>query len=242
MDAILLVTAEQKHHALSYRSISMMTNYAQILPTFFRPHAEIQNEKQKAGLARWLEWVEITLDSAKEEMSDDLIHVKHRTTIVVADIVEGFFESVIETCLRNLSTDEISLKNLTGHQSQNPNDRDYGYAVRSWERRLFDKYPNRTDRFNRMLRAFFPKFEHPSNFHRIDELVEKRNSLTHDVIKVSDIIDEESHKVEVSNQDVDDYFEAVGDFILAVLKAIPGDLQAPLPVFDPKFSISDGEN
>ena len=76
LDAILLLDAEYEHHALSYRSISMMNTYAQILPTFFKRHLSELDEENKRGLARWLEWVQITLNSANQEQGRDFERVK----------------------------------------------------------------------------------------------------------------------------------------------------------------------
>lgn len=239
-DAILLLAEEQEHHALSYRSISMVDNYAQIFPAFFRPHLSRLDDDTKEGIARWTRWIMITLESAAKEQARDYERVKRRTTIVLADLLEGVVESVVATCLRHLETQKVSLRELTGSKGRVDSERDLRFAVRAWEKRLFEE-PSRVARFERMLTSFFPNFALPDDASQLDRLLRLRNEYTHEVIVVTDSITPRSPSECPSHQNIDDFFQSAGNFILAIMTAIPANLSGPLPVFDDRFRPSGDE-
>lgn len=238
-DALMLVVAEQEHHALSYRSMMMMEHYAQILPSFYKPHLEGFDNELKQGLGRWLEWVKITLESALHEESRDFNTVKRRAIIVLADIFEGVVESAVVTCLRHLARDQTPLRKLTGYRGKGDTEKELKFAFRTWEKRLYGSMPSRAQRFGRMISAFFPKFLIPATAGRLDDLVERRNRYTHEIIIVTDDLSDIVTLPTASAQEIDDFFAAVGDFIIAMLGAIPGNLVGPLPVFDLKYGAEE---
>lgn len=221
----------REHHALSYRSISMVSHYALILPD----HLKNIPISEGPAVARWGDWVQITLESAKKEQGSDFEQVKRNAVIVIADIVEGAVESVVATCLRHLATDQISLRELTGHKGSSVSERDLKYAVRTWEKRLFPSIPSRVQRIAAMVSTFFPKFEAPSSSARLDAVFECRNKLTHELIVVTDQISDEAIEVGASLQEIDEFFDAAVHLILAMIEAIPGDLAEPLSPSDPRF-------
>jgi len=229
--AVLLVGQEREHHALSYRSITMMDHYAQILPIFARDHLDDLPATEWPVLARCFEWANITAQSATEERERDFERVKRNSIIVLAAIVEGVVESVVATCLRHLKTDQISLKELTGYKGKQVTERDLKYAVRTWEKNLFDATPSRAHRIAAMIAVFFPRFELPPSSARLDEVFDIRNRLTHELIVVTDEISDRPADVGVSLEDVDSFFDAAGELVISMIKAIPGDLTHPLPVF-----------
>lgn len=240
-DALLLLVEEQEHHALSYRSISMVDNYAQIFPAFWRPHTQNLDDETKHGLARWTQWIILTLESALKEHARDYERVKRRTTIVLADLLEGAVESVLASCLRHLATDKVSLRDLTGSRGNISSERDLRFAVRSWEKRVYLEGLSRVIRFEKMLSTFFPEFVLPDNAACLNELFRLRNEFTHELIVVTDSLAPRTPLKCPTHQEIDDFFHSAGDFILAMMKAVPADVKGPLAVFDDRFSPRDDD-
>lgn len=234
-DAIMLITEEQEHHALCYRSISMMQPYAQMIPSFHKTHAIHYTDEQKSGLIRWLEWVKLTLVSASQEEISDFQRVKRRSVIVLADVLEAAVEVVIATCLQHLDPAAASVRELTKYRKDIIDDAGSKLAVRSWERLLFLDYRLRSDRFTYMIRCFFPAFQPPQDIQLIDLLVENRNRLTHDIISLSRYVEPDTDCPTFSAEQIDSFFSASGDFLLALLKAMPGKLPDLIPVLDARY-------
>ncbi len=233
--AVRLVGQEREHHALSYRSMTVMDHYAQILPVFARDHLGDLPGTEWPVLARCIEWADITAKSAAEERERNFERVKRNSIIVLAAIVEGAVESVVATCLKHLKTDQISLKALTGFKGKQLAERDLKYAVRTWEKNLFEALPSRAQRIAVMVATFFPRFELPPSGARLDKVFDIRNRLTHELIVVTDEISDQPVEVGVSLEDVDGFFDAAGELVIAIIKAIPADLAPPLPVFGPNL-------
>jgi hypothetical protein len=77
-----------------------------------------------------------------------------------------------------------------------------------------------------MIEAFFPEFQTPPDCEVLDKLFSARNRFTHELIKLDE--SEQEAEPEWSLAEVDDAFRVAGDFLMAMMKAIPGDLEAPI--------------
>jgi hypothetical protein len=95
---------------------------------------------------------------------------------------------------------------------------------------------SRIKRFERMMTAFFPEFRLPQNADRLDRLMGLRNEFTHELIVVTDAIAPPPPLQCLSHQDIDDFFHSAGEFILAMMESVPGDLVGPLRAFDARYS------
>lgn len=237
-DAIMLIVEEQEHHALCYRAISMMQPYAQILPQFYGNHVKDFTEEQKASLARWLEYMMITLQSANNEQARDYQRVKRRTVIILADVIEAVVKIVTATCLQDFAETSNQLRELTGYKKPICVGSDAKNAVRKWEQRLYPILPSRVDRFEYMLVYFFPDFVRPPNFKLLDTLIERRNQLTHDVIPLSENIQNDPEIPTFTAQQIDDFFVASGDFVLAMLNAVSTKITGEIASLDPRYESS----
>lgn len=227
VDAFQLISAEMKHHALCYRSIGTVPHYAQLLVSTLKLTAAPMDQAAKAELGKGLEWVQINLESAKDEIENEYKSVNHSTVIVCADILENLVESTIGICLLHLDPAQTSIREVTTFKRQAATERLLKQSVRAWESRLFANMPDRTQRMEHMIKAFFPAFEAPKDFEVLDQLFVARNQFTHELIRLSE--DDLVEALEPwSLQKVDQVFHVGSDFMLAIMDAIPGGLQTPI--------------
>lgn len=227
VDAIDLLHTEMAHHALCWRSVHAVPLYSELLAANLKPLAAEMDQAAKGRSAEGLEWVLINLESATAEIGAKFKSVNRRTVIVLADIVENLVESTIGICLLHLDPTQTSIRDVTTFKRQALNERLLKQAVGKWEYSLQPTMPARTQRIRHMISAFFPSFESPSEFELLDELFTARNLFTHELIRLGE--DEASDTPQIwSLAKVDDAFKVASDFLIAVMTAIPGDLQAPI--------------
>jgi hypothetical protein len=229
VDTIELLSAEMAHHALCWRSIHTIPHYSDLLVAALKPISAEMDQAAKSRLAEGLQWVQINLESATTEIGIEYKSVIRRTVIVLADIVENLVESTIGICLLHLDPTQTSIREVTTFKRQAATERLLKQAVRAWESSLFAKLPARTERIAHMVTAFFPAFSAPLDFELLDLLFTTRNQYTHELIRLSD--DEPQGDAEMwSLAKVDQAFKVASDLLIAVMKAIPGDLQTPISV------------
>lgn len=227
VDAFQLILAEMKHHALCYRSIGTVPHYAKLLVSTLRLAVAPMDQGAKAELEEALQWVQINLESAKDEIENEYKSVIRSTVIVFADILENLVESTIGICLLHLDPTQTSIREVTTFKKQAETERLLKKAVRAWESRLFANMPARTQRMEHMIKAFFPDFKAPKDFEVLDQLFVARNQFTHELIRLSE--DDLVEALEPwSLPKVDQVFHVGSDFMLAMMAAIPGDLQTPI--------------
>lgn len=238
IDAIKLLFAEQEHHALCYRSIATVPRYAQLEASEFQRTASQMDQTTKGELAHGLQWVEINLESATTEIEAEYQSVIRRTIIVLADIIENLVESTIGICLLHLDPTQTSIRELTKYKKQPETERHLKQAVSAWEFRSFADFPARTQRIEHMIKAFFPAFVAPKDLEILDRLFVARNQFTHELIRLSedDVIQAPENW---SLARVDQAFDVASNFLLAVMTAIPGDLQTPISVSVAKQEIKE---
>jgi hypothetical protein len=229
VDTIELLTVEMAHHALCWRSINTIPHYSELLVSTLKPIAAEMDQAAKGRLAEGLQWVEINLQSATQEINADYKSVTRRTVIVLADIIENLIESTIGICLLHLDPVQTSIREVTTFKTQARTERLLRQAVRVWESRLFADMPARTLRIEHMIIAFFPAFEQPRDFEVLDQLFVARNQFTHELIRLSE--DQSENALEIwSLAKVDQAFKVASDLLIALMTAIPGELQAPINV------------
>lgn len=227
IEAFQLLNEEFKHHALCWRSIGTVPYHAQLLVSMLRPITSEKDQTAKEKLVKGVELVQINLESAEAEINSEYRSVIRRTVIVFADIVENLVESTIGVCLLHLDPTQTSIREVTTFKRQATTERLLKQAVRAWESRLFADLPARTQRIEHMIKAFFPAFKAPQDFEFLDRLFIARNLFTHELIKLN-----EEEKLEAPEiwtlAKVDQAYDAASGFLLAVMTAIPGDLQTPI--------------
>lgn len=229
-DALQLFVEEQRHHALCYRSMHLMGHYTELLVGTLKPDIANMSDSDKERLAAGIEHIQYVLEGAAEEAKNGYASVIRRTTIVLSDIVENLVESTIGVCLLHIGEDAQGVRQLTKLKSNPQTEKLLKQAVRNWESSIYTDFPARTDRFNQMLRTFFPDFQPPENFVLLNELIRARNALSHDLIELQD--------GQASNsgngwtlQKIDDAFRVAQDFLIAIMLAIPNDYSSPVPIF-----------
>ena len=230
MDALQLLSNERAHHALSYRSIAQLEHYAQLLRFAIPKLTEAMSVEEKSAFAEGMEFIPHTIEQGQKESADGFRSVIRRTTIVLSDIIENLVEATIGTCLLHLDPEIATIRHVTKFKRQALNERLLRQAVRAWESDLFIKLPRRTDRFSKMLASFFPSFIEPDGFDFLNELMQARNEFSHELITVQD------HPSPLLGaswtlSSIDQAFDVANDFLLAIMKAVPGDYEGPVPVF-----------
>jgi hypothetical protein len=227
VDTIELLMREMAHHALCWRSIHTIPHYSELLVQVLKPVSAGMDQAEKSRLAEGVQWLQINLESATTEITLEYNSVTRRTVIVLADIVENLVESTIGICLLHLDPTQTSIREVTAFKRQAATERLLKQAVRAWESRLFANLPIRTQRIEHMVKAFFPTFAVPRDFELLDQLFSARNTFTHELIRLTE---EDSGTAEEgwSLARVDDAFRVASDFLIALMTAIPGDLQAPI--------------
>jgi hypothetical protein len=141
--------------------------------------------------------------------------------------VENQFESTIGICLLHLDPTQTSIREVTTFKRQAETERQLKQAVRKWESSL--SAPARTQRIEHMVKAFFPAFEAPQDFEFLNHLFIARNQFTHELIRLSEEETLEAPEIWTLAK-VDQAYDAASGFLLAVMAAIPGDLQTPISV------------
>ncbi len=229
VDTVELLRREMAHHALCWRSIHTIPRYSDLLIQKLQPITEGMDQTQKNRLAEGLEDIQHNLKSATNEINSKYSSVTRRTVIVLADIIENLVESTIGICLLHLDPTQTSIKEVTTFKRQAATERHLKQAVRAWEYSLFVNLPNRTQRIEHMTKAFFPNFTAPDDLDFLDQLFSARNKFTHELVRLADEdfgADEEGWSL----ARVDNAFKVACDFLIALMTAIPGDLQTPISV------------
>ena len=185
------------------------------------------DDDSRSRVGREVQEVQINLECASDEIQRGYSSVTRRTVIVLADILNNLIDSTLGLCLLHLDPAQTSIKDVTTFKGQVSSERRLQTAVDNWERSLSGKIKARTGRITHMLKAFFPNFEPPQHIEILNNLFIARNAFTHALIRLDE--NKPAHVERPwSLSMVDDGLRVTSEFLLAVMVAIPGDLQSPI--------------
>lgn len=220
--AIDLVVYERRHHSFCVVAPKLMSEYKQVWLLAFANQWKDKSDEEKAGLRRWFELIELNEDTANRDIKSDFESAKRRTIILLADLFESYVESILQLCaVHSLKTSELVYK-LTGKRPKSVTDPlEVKRAIRSWERTRFPDFrDSRSTRLVAMITQFMPlDFKQLAE---IDSLLDHRNALTHEIVQIGEL-NNDSHRsanaASLSLEKVDNYFNVVGNFIIASMEA-----------------------
>lgn len=221
--AIILVSSERAHHFFCVQAVTMMANMKQVWQLAWAEPWKTMDDQAKEVMRKWYQEIDMMEKVASEEIAAEYEATKRRSIILLGDLTESYIETLLATFARHVDETGEVTRIISGRKPKEMGDpRDVRRSVRAWERSLPHK--RRSARVTEMLQFYMPNFRmKDEEADVLDELFSKRNALTHEIILIGDLKTSEHHSAtaaEITLQRVDEYFNIVGDFLLATMSAL----------------------
>ncbi|MEQ1549417.1 MAG: hypothetical protein ABL918_12345, partial [Chakrabartia sp.] len=236
--AIDLVINERMHHSFCVRAPKMISEYKEVWKLAWAERWQSQTEEQQIVLKTWYKSIELTEDTAIKDIERDYESAKRRSVILLSDLLESYIESILQLCIVHSMQSPKNIKSLTGREPKSITDPAcVKKSVRHWEKHKFPNFASsRAARVMAMMQTFMPlKFE---KTREIDEIFFHRNALTHEIVQIGELENDGHRSADAANlslEQVDNYFNVVGDFVCASMDAFKS-YQHPIVVLKTPLS------